>query len=138
MKKDPLTWLRILCYALLCLLPVMYITVLIVLNKMGYSIRLLPRQLMYTAYIVLILVTVILRMMKPKRILPVSALILYMLCMGLLVPKGSETLVLYQDTLCISQVHDVWLETYQQVYYYQVENWFLRENSVLTSYRLNR
>lgn len=138
MKKDPITRIRSFCYLLLWLLPILYFILLAVLNKMGYSLRMFPKQWMYIGYILLLLVTFVLRMAKAKRILPGIVIILYTIGVGSLMPKGNEKLVLYEDTLCVLEVHDVWLETYPRVYYYRVKNWFLTDNHVIYSYRLTR
>lgn len=100
--------------------------------------RVFPKQWMYIGYILLLLVTFVLRMAKAKRILPGIVIILYTIGVGTLMPKGNEKLVLYEDTLCVLEVRDVWLETYPRVYYYRVKNWFLTDNHVIYSYRLTR
>ena len=115
MKKDPITRIRSFCYLLLWLLPILYFILLAVLNKMGYSLRMFPKQWMYIGYILLLLVTFVLRMAKAKRILPGIVIILYTIGVGALMPKGNEKLVLYEDTLCVLEVRDVWLETYPRV-----------------------
>lgn len=138
MKKNAIKWIYLFCYLLLCVLPILYITLLIILNEIGYSLRIFPKQCIYANYILLLIVTIAFRMTKPKRILPATIMILYIVGISLVFPKDSETLVLYKDTLCVSQVRDVWLETYPSVYYHRIENWFLIDNRVIYSYRLFR
>lgn len=138
MKRDHITWIYRFCYLLLCILPILYISLLFILNRMGYSLRIFPKQCMYTGYILLLIVTMVLRMIKPKRLFPAIIMILYGFIIGAILPKGSETLVIYQDTLCVSKIHEVWLKTYPWVKYHRVENWFLLEDCALYSYRLFR